>query len=597
MSGIKLTSKTKADLATIAHVSGLLTPKDTSRMTKAQLLAFLQKVQEEAQPLTEPESDPAPVQNASPTPKKSVKEDSSDSKADEVEPDTEAKPAKRKTTRKTTTRTRKAVQTDDSAEDETAESDKPATKRKKAVSALSEDESVDDKVEQAESEQAESEQSVKEAPVQLAIPLDADSERETDPEDPEPESAKVLADDADSEDTLIPEAEIELPDDEDETGEASDSIDDNSKTVALPKRKNEPQIVLPRRRRSRRLEPSAEDINDLDISDRSLSEGTCGLGDESQPFVDVDAEKRTYTISVDQGSDLTDDVADVEHADEMGATGHDDSVHGTLSSRVMVQPGELASGVLEIMSDGYGFVRRENYLQGHRDVYVPPQYIRRFNLRQGDYIVGPSRQQRDNDRYQALYYIKEVNGMSPDKMIRRPVFDRLTPIYPNERFDLETTRTELSTRIIDLISPIGKGQRGMIVSPPKAGKTILLQKIANAISINSPDAKLIVLLIDERPEEVTDMQRSIKGEVVYSTFDKTPENHVKVTELVLERAMRLVELGQDVVILLDSITRMGRAYNLTINPTGRTLSGGLDRVRSMVEALFGAARILKTAVA
>ena len=249
MSGIKLTSKTKADLATIAHVSGLLTPKDTSRMTKAQLLAFLQKVQEEAQPLTEPESDPAPVQNASPTPKKSVKEDSSDSKADEVEPDTEAKPAKRKTTRKTTTRTRKAVQTDDSAEDETAESDKPATKRKKAVSALSEDESVDDKVEQAESEQAESEQSVKEAPVQLAIPLDADSERETDPEDPEPESAKVLADDADSEDTLIPEAEIELPDDEDETGEASDSIDDNSKTVALPKRKNEPQIVLPRRQR------------------------------------------------------------------------------------------------------------------------------------------------------------------------------------------------------------------------------------------------------------------------------------------------------------------------------------------------------------
>lgn len=181
--------------------------------------------------------------------------------------------------------------------------------------------------------------------------------------------------------------------------------------------------------------------------------------------------------------------------------------------------------------------------------------------------------------------------MSPDKMMRRPHFDRLTPIYPNERYVLETTRNELSTRIIDLVSPIGKGQRGMIVSPPKAGKTILLQKIANAISINNPDAKLIVLLIDERPEEVTDMQRSINGEVVYSTFDKTPENHVKVTELVLERAMRLVELKQDVVILLDSITRMGRAYNLTITPTGRTLSGGLDPGALYgPKRFFGAAR-------
>ena len=251
----------------------------------------------------------------------------------------------------------------------------------------------------------------------------------------------------------------------------------------------------------------------------------------------------------------------------------------------------MLSGVLEIMSEGYGFLRRENYLQGSNDIYVPQQYVRRFQLRLGDYVTGPCRPKRETDRYPALQYIKEVNGMPPEKMLRRPHFDRLTPIYPNEKFTLETEKNELSTRIIDLVAPIGKGQRGMIVSPPKAGKTILLQKIANAISINNPECKLIVLLIDERPEEVTDMQRSINGEVVYSTFDKTPENHVRITELVLERAMRLVELGQDVIILMDSITRMSRAYNLTINPTGRTLSGGLDPGALYgPKRFFGAAR-------
>ncbi len=252
---------------------------------------------------------------------------------------------------------------------------------------------------------------------------------------------------------------------------------------------------------------------------------------------------------------------------------------------------EIVKGILEIMPDNYGFLRVENYLQSNHDVYIPPQFIRRFTLRNGDEVEGPAKVQRDSDRYRALTYINKVNGMTPDKMLKRPNFDRLTPIYPNEKYKLETQPKELATRMIDLISPIGKGQRGMIVSPPKAGKTILLQKVANAISINNPDSKLFVLLIDERPEEVTDMQRSIKGEVVYSTFDKTPENHVKVTELVLERAMRLVELGYDVVILLDSITRMSRAYNLTINPTGRTLSGGLDPgALHGPKRFFGAAR-------
>lgn len=255
------------------------------------------------------------------------------------------------------------------------------------------------------------------------------------------------------------------------------------------------------------------------------------------------------------------------------------------------EPQEIVTGVLEIMQDGYGFLRRENYLQGSNDVYVPPQFIRRFGLRNGDLIMGPIKAQRENDRYKALCYLNEVNGDGIDKLFKRPRFDRLTPIYPNERYRLETTHSEYATRIIDLVAPVGKGQRAMIVSPPKAGKTILMQKIANAISANNPDAKLIVLLIDERPEEVTDMQRSIDGEVVYSTFDKTPENHVKVTELVLERAMRLVELGKDVVILLDSITRMARAYNLTINPTGRTLSGGLDPGALYgPKRFFGAAR-------
>jgi len=280
----------------------------------------------------------------------------------------------------------------------------------------------------------------------------------------------------------------------------------------------------------------------------------------------------------------------------------DSSANETPSNEPVTHPGkshkpkeptlELLTGVLEIVQDGsYGFLRRENYLQGLNDVYVASNYLRRFNLRVGDLVTGYCRPKRDNDRYPAIQFIKEVNGEAPEKMIRRATFDRLTPIYPDQKYTLETEKNELSTRIIDLVAPIGKGQRGMIVSPPKAGKTILLQKIANAISINNPDSKLIVLLIDERPEEVTDMQRSINGEVVYSTFDKTPENHCKITELVLERAMRLVELGQDVVILLDSITRLSRAYNLTINPTGRTLSGGLDPGALYgPKRFFGAAR-------
>ncbi|PYG87187.1 transcription termination factor Rho [Ruminiclostridium sufflavum DSM 19573] len=248
-------------------------------------------------------------------------------------------------------------------------------------------------------------------------------------------------------------------------------------------------------------------------------------------------------------------------------------------------------GVLEVLPDGYGFLRSENYLSGPKDVYVSPSQIRRFGLKTGDKLRGKGRIPKEGEKFQALLYVQSINGDTPDIASKRVPFEYLTPIYPDNRITLETTPREFSTRLIDLIAPIGKGQRGMIVSPPKAGKTILLKKIANSITVNYPEIELIVLLIDERPEEVTDMQRSIKGEVIYSTFDEVPEHHIKVAEMVLERAQRLVEQKKDVVILLDSITRLARAYNLTIPPTGRTLSGGLDPgALHKPKKFFGAAR-------
>ena len=253
-----------------------------------------------------------------------------------------------------------------------------------------------------------------------------------------------------------------------------------------------------------------------------------------------------------------------------------------------------AEGILELHSDGYGFLRTDNYLSGDEDIYISPSQIRRFRLKTGDKIFGVTRDPNPGERYKALLYIKSVNGMHPETATKRPNFDSLTPIYPRERLKLELNSSELANRMIDLVAPIGKGQRGMIVSPPKAGKTSLLKMVANAISINHPEIEIIVLLIDERPEEVTDMKRSVKGDVVYSTFDELPQNHIKVAEIVLERAKRLVEHGKDVVVLLDSITRLARAYNLTIPATGRTLSGGLDPgALHKPKRFFGAARNLE----
>lgn len=252
----------------------------------------------------------------------------------------------------------------------------------------------------------------------------------------------------------------------------------------------------------------------------------------------------------------------------------------------------ITAGVLEIM-EGYGFLRVSNYFSGPNDVYVSIAQIRRFNLRNGDFIEGRTRTRREGDKYDALLYIDKVNGQAPDSMVKRPNYEDLIPIFPNERYTLETPGklNNLSVRLIDLISPIGKGQRAMIVSQPKAGKTTLLKQIAAGITDNYPDTHLIVLLIDERPEEVTDMRRCIKGEVVASTFDELPEHHTRIAEMVQERAMRLVELGKDVVILLDSLTRLTRAYNLVIPPTGRTLSGGMDPgALHKPKRFFGAAR-------
>ena len=253
-----------------------------------------------------------------------------------------------------------------------------------------------------------------------------------------------------------------------------------------------------------------------------------------------------------------------------------------------------ASGILEIMPDGYGFLRSDSFCNGPRDVYVPPTLIKRFGLRNGDYVGGKSKPQKDHSVSQALIYINEINGKTLDQLGRRPHFEQLTPIYPDSKLTLEKDPAELSTRLIDMFAPIGKGQRGMIVSPPKAGKTVLMKKIANSISDNYPEVELIVLLIDERPEEVTDMRESVRGTVVSSTFDELPERHIKVSELVLDRAQRLVEMGKDVVILMDSLTRLARAYNLTIPPTGRSLSGGLDPgALHRPKKFFGAARNIR----
>lgn len=259
--------------------------------------------------------------------------------------------------------------------------------------------------------------------------------------------------------------------------------------------------------------------------------------------------------------------------------------------------GQMANGILEVMPDGYGFIRSANYLPGDSDVYVAPSQIRRFNLKTGDIIVGNIRVKTQGEKFSALLYVKSVNGFKPDEATRRFNFEDMTPIFPNEKITLEKPGGSIAMRVMDLICPVGKGQRGMIVSPPKAGKTTLIKEVAKSVTTNEPDIHLIILLIDERPEEVTDIKEAIEGpnvEVIYSTFDELPEHHKRVSEMVIERAKRLVEHRQDVMILLDSITRLTRAYNLTEPSSGRTLSGGLDPAAlHMPKRFFGAARNMR----
>ena len=262
--------------------------------------------------------------------------------------------------------------------------------------------------------------------------------------------------------------------------------------------------------------------------------------------------------------------------------------------------GQIANGILEVLADGYGFIRSANYLPGENDIYINPAMIRRYNLKTGDILCGNVKVRAQTEKFAALLYLKSVNGYRPEEAARRRSFEDLTPIFPNSRIYLERPGGSMAMRIVDLISPIGKGQRGMIVSPPKAGKTTLLKDVAKSITKNHPDMQLLILLIDERPEEVTDIREAIAGpnvEVIYSTFDELPEHHKRVSEMVIERAKRLVEHKKDVVILLDSITRLARAYNLTVPPSGRTLSGGLDPAAlHMPKRFFGAARNMREGV-
>ena len=269
----------------------------------------------------------------------------------------------------------------------------------------------------------------------------------------------------------------------------------------------------------------------------------------------------------------------------------------SVSDMEQLDSGQTAHGIIEVMADGFGFIRSANYLPGENDVYVSPSQIRRFNLKTGDIVTGNTKVKTEKEKFSALLYVKSINGQHPEANTRRPNFEDLTPIFPNERIRLERPGGSIAMRIVDEISPVGKGQRGMIVSPPKAGKTTLLKDVAKSITRHHPDMYLIILLIDERPEEVTDIREAIEGkhvEVIYSTFDELPEHHKRVSEMVIERAKRLVEGGKDVVILLDSITRLARAYNLTVPPSGRTLSGGLDPAAlHMPKRFFGAARKMR----
>ena len=315
---------------------------------------------------------------------------------------------------------------------------------------------------------------------------------------------------------------------------------------------------------------SDDDLNKLKVSELRDLAKECGI-------------EKSYSLKKDELIEVIKEKRESKKIEELDLS---DNAAKTLKN---LDDKDYVKGILELHQDGYGFLRRVNYLPSDDDIYVSPSQIRKFRLRNGDELLGVKSPPKDGENFNALLYIKSVNGLHPSKIINRPFFDNLTPIYPKKKIDLETEDTAM--RVIDLLAPVGLGQRGLIVSQPKSGKTTLLKKISKSINTNYPNLHLIVLLVDERPEEVTDMKRSVKGEVVYSTFDENPKNHTRVAEMVIDRAKRLVENKEDVVILLDSLTRLSRAYNLITPASGKTLSGGLDPLSlHKPKRFFGAAR-------
>lgn len=339
------------------------------------------------------------------------------------------------------------------------------------------------------------------------------------------------------------------------------------------------------------------------IIERMLEEDAkMAEADAAKPKTKAETEEKNKPETKPKAGKKADHNAEAKNENDEKQTQYDSKENDAAVPAVKdevssLDSGITANGILEVMSDGFGFIRCENYMPGENDVYVAPSQIRRFNLKTGDIITGNTRIKTDKEKFSALLYVGSVNGYPPAAAQHRKNFEDLTPIFPNQRLRLERPGASVAMRVVDLISPIGKGQRGMIVSQPKAGKTTLLKEVAKSIKINNPEMHLIILLIDERPEEVTDIKEAIEGdnvEVIYSTFDELPDHHKRVSEMVIERAKRLVEHGQDVMILLDSITRLARAYNLTVPPSGRTLSGGLDPAAlHMPKRFFGAARNMR----
>ena len=530
-------SKSKEALSAIALAFQLVTPEQAESMSQAELASLLdheQKKSEQAQDTKA--SAKAPAKSKKAPAKKKAEEKKEDVPSEEKASDAPAKRTKKKAEKK-----------EEAVEEKPAEETKPEEKKTASKAKTS------DKKKKTKKD-AEEPAAVKEEPAVEAASEEVKAEA---PSEEKKEEAK------DSKKRGKKTAKKGK-----ESSEASEEAAAEPKQEEAPSENKEEASEKPAEENAEKAEVKAEAPKENVQQGKKNKKG------------------RHRSVEIRPANEAAAPAAEGEESSEQeGENAAPENI------KPQIEPVEFV-GVLEIVQDGgYGFVRRENYLPSPQDVFVPTNLIRRFGLLMGDQIQGFALPMRAQDKNLALSYITKVNDVELDKLGKRPHFERLTPIYPDERFRLETGKQELSTRIIDLVSPIGKGQRGMIVSPPKAGKTILLQKIANAITQNSPKTKLIVLLIDERPEEVTDMQRSIKGEVVYSTFDKKPENHTRVTELVLERAMRLVEMGEDVVILLDSMTRLARAYNLTITPTGRTLSGGLDPGSLYgPKRFFGAAR-------